>query len=439
MITDIYFKVTEAVHGLANHLSGGDPMAKGLISIAILGAIVAALRREPRRLYNYLYTRLSHHTKLMYVGEDEGERQIQEAISQYVLTKTSRRVYQATREGDELAFSQGMGTYWFWDKGALVRFNRSRETKDKVEVNSVAIRTFGKDVRTYISNIPEVKAVLEAGRGKRHYYYFSSDTWPARWRVVSEILPAPQLVIDPEIKEQIEEAVDFFKNNRDWYTHRGLPYKLVFMLYGPPGTGKTSLTRYIADYLNWSVGSIAGGDSRALTKAIRQTSGKNIMLSIQDVDTHFNIGVRVTDKAPDPAKEWSITVNLTAKEKADAEKAEKEKEKEEERKCSDLGMWLDVLQGDIPLDDQVIVFATNHLDQIDPAFYRPGRVDRCILVGNLKYQEANLFFQRYYATEDSLPVEMINDTFPGSRLYNAFTLFPLDKEQFVNELKKVAQ
>lgn len=43
--------------------------------------------------------------------------------------------------------------------------------------------------------------------------------------------------------EEVEKAVDDFKNNRELYENSGSLYKLGILLFGPPGTGKSSWQR----------------------------------------------------------------------------------------------------------------------------------------------------------------------------------------------------
>jgi hypothetical protein len=48
---------------------------------------------------------------------------------------------------------------------------------------------------------------------------------------------------------KIRETVAFFKNNKNWYVEKGMPYNLGYVFHGPPGSGKTSCTKAIAKEL----------------------------------------------------------------------------------------------------------------------------------------------------------------------------------------------
>ena len=53
-------------------------------------------------------------------------------------------------------------------------------------------------------------------------------------------------IFGSEVRE-VEERVNFFLNNREWYDSRGIPYQLGLLLSGVPGSGKTSIIRAIAN------------------------------------------------------------------------------------------------------------------------------------------------------------------------------------------------
>src|SRR5829696_5877049 len=60
-------------------------------------------------------------------------------------------------------------------------------------------------------------------------------------------------LIFPERIKALVNEIELWRNNRDWYLDKGIPWKRGWLLYGPPGTGKTALARSFAEDLNMPI------------------------------------------------------------------------------------------------------------------------------------------------------------------------------------------
>ncbi len=85
-------------------------------------------------------------------------------------------------------------------------------------------------------------------RGSRVLFWTPSDIGPARPACGS----MSYLALSGEAEHLVEDLLRW-RESRDWYEARGVPWKMGVMLYGPPGTGKTALVRAIAERLNFPV------------------------------------------------------------------------------------------------------------------------------------------------------------------------------------------
>jgi KaiC/GvpD/RAD55 family RecA-like ATPase len=104
-----------------------------------------------------------------------------------------------------------------------------------------------------------------------------------------------------------------FKESKDWYNDRGIPYRRGYLLHGPPGTGKTSFIQSLASKVNMNVAILnlsAAASDDALSSALAQVP-KSCMLVIEDVDHYkFEEGISETQDANKASKEKS-TVSVS--------------------------------------------------------------------------------------------------------------------------------
>ncbi len=106
-------------------------------------------------------------------------------------------------------------------------------------------------------------------------------------------------LIFPRHVTALIKEIEMWRNSRDWYHHRGIPWKRGWLLYGPPGTGKTGLARAFAEDLNMPiyVYNLAALQNQQLLSAWRgmQVNVPCIAL-IEDIDNVFHGRENVTRK-----------------------------------------------------------------------------------------------------------------------------------------------
>ena len=161
-----------------------------------------------------------------------------------------------------------------------------------------------------------------------------------------------------EAKQELKEAVEWPLKYGKVFAHMNAKPPKGILLYGPPGTGKTLLAKAVATESEANFISVKGpeflnkwvGESE---KAVRETFRKARQASpcvifMDEIDSIV------------PVRGTGGDSNVT------------------ERVVSQMLTELDGLE---PMNDVVVVAATNRPDMIDPALLRPGRFDKSILVG----------------------------------------------------------
>ena len=199
------------------------------------------------------------------------------------------------------------------------------------------------------------------------------------------------LIFPGRVKQLIKE-IELWRNSRDWYRAKGIPWKRGWLLYGPPGTGKTALARAFAEDLNLPmyVFNLAQMSNSDLLKAWKEMQvNVPCVALIEDVDNVFHGRENIARKngmipilVSPPKKEGETDGNhqpftpLT------------------------FDCLLNCLDGVERSDGIFTIITTNDIAKVDPALgqprrlsdgtvefisTRPGRIDKAI---ELTYMEA---------------------------------------------------
>ena len=148
--------------------------------------------------------------------------------------------------------------------------------------------------------------------------------------------------------EQIEkEIVDFLLNEefRKFCEEKRIPLKRGVMFYGPPGNGKSSCLKHIKE--------------RALKNDINYNTIENPKQFLEGKEMYYG-------------KEKKIFVF------EDFDAALQNREEQGGAVNPVLSNLLNVLDGVNEISNSVSIFTTNHMEFMDQAFLRPGRIDKAI-------------------------------------------------------------
>ncbi|MDS1030984.1 ATP-dependent zinc metalloprotease FtsH [Bacillota bacterium LX-D] len=161
-----------------------------------------------------------------------------------------------------------------------------------------------------------------------------------------------------EVKEELEEVVEFLKNPKK-FNELGAKIPKGVLLFGPPGTGKTLLARAVAGEAGVPFFSISGSDF---------------------VEMFVGVGAsRVRDLFDQAKKNSPCIVFIDEIDAVGRQRGAGLGGGHDEREQT-LNQLLVEMDGFSANEGIIIIAATNRPDILDPALLRPGRFDRQIVV-----------------------------------------------------------
>ncbi|PVU86448.1 hypothetical protein BB559_003741 [Furculomyces boomerangus] len=271
-------------------------------------------------------------------------------------------------------FVPGPGKHLFKYNQCWIQVDRVRETKMLDLVNgapweTVTLTTLNRDREIFAEILENAqKRAIEQQEGKTVIFNSVGPEWrpfgpPRKKRLLNSV------VLDKGIGESLVKDVKEFINNSKWYDDRGIPYRRGYLLYGPPGTGKTSFIQALSGELGYNICvlnlSERGHTDDRLNYLLTVAPERSIIL-LEDIDAAFN-KVRTSN---DQGGYQGSMVTFSG--------------------------LLNALDGVSSSEERIIFMTTNHIERLDPALIRPGRVDYKVYLGNATDYQINAMFNRFY-------------------------------------------
>lgn len=291
----------------------------------------------------------------------------------------------------------GPGTHYFRYRKAWMQVKRERETRSinlasGAPWETVTLTTLSRDRDLFPGLLSEARDLaLREQEGK----LIINVPWGTEWRpfgLPRKRRPLKSVVLHPGIAERIEADIKTFLARRQWYVERGIPYRRGYLLYGPPGSGKTSFIQALAGSLSYDISllnlSERGLADDKLNHLMSNTPSHSFVL-IEDIDAAFNKRVQTSEDG------YQSSVTFSG--------------------------FLNALDGVASGEERIVFMTTNHIERLDPALIRPGRVDLAELIDDASPIQARTLFTRFYAGSDGMTatdVEMLGQELQA-RVQNA--------------------
>ncbi|RGB35364.1 P-loop containing nucleoside triphosphate hydrolase protein, partial [Rhizophagus diaphanus] len=196
--------------------------------------------------------------------------------------------------------------------------------------------------------------------------YERSETYWHYVQILSSARGLDSIALDESQEILLKKELETFVKDKSFYERIGMPYRRGILLYGKPGTGKTSLINAISSQLSRDIYYLNLKNIKndnELSAAFSEVP-KNQIIVLEDVDTQSRVLHKRTKKS-----------NVKTSNKSDDKSKDDKDDKEDKFSDFSLSTFLGCLDGHTLADGNIIIMTTNHVEHLDPACIRPGRMD----------------------------------------------------------------
>ncbi|KAG0268848.1 hypothetical protein BGZ95_002287 [Linnemannia exigua] len=378
-------EVGKMVSNAADKMGLGDnQFAAGGFQLALIGGLLAGFRILGSHALEYLKRQIvvsaefdsrdeSYSWILNWLSDHPYSKKATQFSVSTTIARGAQKINGESGDGAVAAtyYLPAPGLHFFWFKNRLLWMYRERVRPTGATVatsgspvENITISTLGRS-RDLIQSL-----ILEAqrkfiDRDKSRTVIFAADQY-GNWRRTKSRpkRPLDTIVMDPKLKNYIvEDAKEFFASE-SWYSERGLPFRRGLLLYGSPGTGKTSFIHALAGELGLNI-YVVNLSSKNLTddtlsELVSDTPSRCLLL-IEDVDAAF-----IQRASKDAATGITFSGLLNSVDGVSAQ------------------------------EGRMLCMTTNHLERLDEALIRPGRVDVRAKFGKATQSQAEELFIKFF-------------------------------------------
>ncbi|KAI0640692.1 hypothetical protein C8Q79DRAFT_921176 [Trametes meyenii] len=433
----------QTLKSLLSPLSGNSNPIQDTLKLVVIGGTVETARRASVSAWNgfidsffltahfsqedYPYDWLMHW--LSKAGQPAWGRSREfdittRSVSRHGLTQKTTGDLEDENEDEEESgeFSQGGGrkrkvaivpsmdtTHTIYYRGHWLRITRTKRFQDYGSCAELKISVVARNNDILKRLVLEAKREYEKDAEHRVHIFMADTTYGCwRWNGARQKRPMSSIVLEPGVKDMILADCKDFLASEDWYAERGIPFRRGYLLHGVPGSGKTSLIHSLAGELGLDIYVVSlsskGMSDNTLTTLMGNVPSRCILL-LEDLDAAFTRGISRDETSTGAPTGSSSTSSSSSK--------GKEKEDSDGSTLSLSGL-LNSLDGVAAAEGRLLFATTNHIERLDPALSRPGRMDVWVNFKHATKWQAEGIFKCFFPARSSTPAAASAPTTVGA-------------------------
>ncbi|KAJ6581131.1 P-loop containing nucleoside triphosphate hydrolase protein [Mycena capillaripes] len=330
-------------------------------------------------------------------------------------------------------------THTIYYRGHWLRIMRTKRYPDYGGGSALKISVVARNNDILKKLVLEAKREYEKDAEHRVHIFMADTTYGCwRWNGARQKRPMSSIVLQPGVKDMLLADCKDFLCSEEWYAERGIPFRRGYLLHGVPGSGKTSLIHSLAGELGLDIYVVSlsskGMSDNTLTTLMGHVPTRCILL-LEDLDAAFTRSVsRDASSTGAPSSTTSSTTTTTTTAESDGS-------------TLSLSGLLNSLDGVAAAEGRLLFATTNHIERLDPALSRPGRMDVWVNFTHATKWQAEGIFKCFFPfkpavvavkTEDASaePTDASQKNLPLPKRKASTHAIPILSEAEISELAK---